>query len=526
MDNVVEKFKKLEIDKSPMLPVWEDINRFAYPSSQSFMSEYSAGANKRKLQFDSVAERALEIFASSMIGMIANPTTKYINYEPRNKDLHNDRSVQEFIEEAQDYVLSVFNNPATKFYDNLFYTLQNLGAYGTASLLSDSDEKHVATFRAESPRNFNFTEGFNGTVEEIYLERKYTYAQLERLADENGWELPQDFNKKKPDEECKVVRWIGRNPEFSADGVGEQFMRYRSEYWLKDEQKKVKTSGFNTFPAPIGRWGQLDDLKWGDSPARMALNEIKILNASERHLTFAEEYSLRPALFVSSEAKFGKLNLSPGAVNAGRGNPNDTLRTLGINGDLNFSLERNRLRRETIMQAFYVDVFQTMSDNDMTATEVQIRAQEKLRGIAPKAARIQTDILGPTAERILRMGIDRGDLVVPEALKGQSLEVVYTSPLAIAQRSQEAINLQMFLQDAFMVAQANPEALMRLDFDAITEEFAEIRGVPAKVLLEEKEYEALKQAMQQQQQLQQGLATAQQAGEAGQALQAVGNESS
>lgn len=513
----------MESDKSTYTGIWDDINKFIFPNSESFYSEYKGGQKRRRVLFDGTAERALEIFSASMIGLIANPSAKYINFEPRDKKLLEIKEVQVFLEEAQDYVLGVFNDPQTKFYDNLFYCMQYLGAYGTTALLSDPDKEHVAVFRAESPKHINFTENFNGKVEEIFLERKYTTEQLRELQEKEGWEIPKEVFRKKEDDECTVIRHIYPNPDFKEDGIGTKFARYRSDYWLKEEKVKAKTSGFSTFPAPLGRWGKLDQEKWGDSPGRVALTDVKILNASERHMTFAEEYSLRPSLFVSSEAKFGKLNLSAGAINVGRGNPNDSIRQLNINGDLSYSLERNRLRREVVMQAFYVDIFQTLSDVDMTATEAQIRQQERLRGLAPKTSRVQTDLIGPTSERVLRMGIDRGDLKPPDAIRGTSLEVTYTSPMANAQRAQDAVNLQLFLQDMAVVGQFNQQALLRVDYDAITEEFAEIRGVPAKALLEKKEYEELLKQIQQQQQLQQGLETAKQAGEAGQAISAATN---
>lgn len=526
MADSIERYKRLESDKSTYTAIWDDINRFIFPNSETFDRQYGGGQKRRNVQFDGTAERALEIFAASTIGLIANPAVKYINFEPRNKDLLTDRATQEFIEEAQGKVLSVFNDPGAKFYDNLFYAMQYLGAYGTTAFLIDQDDDTVATFRAEGPKGLNFTESFNGKVEEVFIEREYTAAQLRSLAERKEWSLPDQFERKKDDDKCKIVRHIYRNPDYKANSLNLKNALYKSEHWFKDEKHLAKESGFQTFPAPVGRWGKLDSEKWGDSPGRIALTDVKVLNASERHLTYAEEYSLRPALVVSSEAKFGKLNLSPGGVLSGRGNPNDTIRQLAINGDLNFSLERNRLRREVVMQAFYVDIFQTMSNVDMTATEAQIRQQERLRGLAPKVARIQSDILGPAAERVLYMLIERGDLIPPQSLRGQKLEVVYTSPIANAQRAQEAINLQLFLQDMGMIAGANPDALIRLDFDAIVEEFAEIRGVPAKVLLEEKEYQAIMQAREQQQQLQQGLAVAEQAGNAGAALQQLGNEQS
>lgn len=517
----IELYDSLEVEKSTHKIVWDKINQLIFPNSEQFLAEYSGGAKRRRLQFDNTAERALEIYSSSMVGLMANPTAKFINFEPKDKDLLDDKQVQLFVEEAQDKVLSVFNDPATKFHDNFFYCVQYLGAYGTTALLSDRSDEHVAVFRAEGPKSLNFTENFNNTIDEVFLERKYTIRQLQLLAETQGWDIPFDKIKKKETEKECIIRHIYPNPNYDKKNIAEK--RYKSDYYLKDKKKLVHTSGFDTFPAPVGRWGKLDGEKWGDSPGRVALTAVRVLNASERHLTFAEEYSLRPSLFVSSEAKFGKLNLSAGAVNVGRGNPNDTVRPLLTNGDTNFSLERNRQRREVIMQSFYVDIFQTMSDIDMTATEAQIRQQERLRGLAPKVARIQSDILGPTAERVLAILIDQGKIKVPEVLRGRELEVTYISPLAQAQRAADAMSIQMFMNDVAILAQGNPDVLDKVDFDFLVDELAEIRGIPTKALLPEKELSAIREDKAKQLQLQNGLALAQQAGDAGQAVKAATN---
>ena len=196
LDNIVAKFNKMEVDKSTYTAVWDDINKFIFPNSEQFYSQYSGGQKRRRLQFDGTAERALEIFASSVVGLIANPVTKYINFAPRDKDLLDNREVQEFIEEAQDKVLSVFNDPATKFYDNFFCCVQHLGAYGTSSLMSDTDDKHVAVFKALSPRSFNFEVSFNGSKENIYICQEYTLFQLRQLQDQKGWTLPKSLRRR------------------------------------------------------------------------------------------------------------------------------------------------------------------------------------------------------------------------------------------------------------------------------------------------------------------------------------------
>jgi hypothetical protein len=181
------RYEKLHGQKQIYLNLWQEIGEFCYPAQQNFTryipqgSALSDGQGKRRRPiFDSTPEQSLDIFASSMVGMLANPASKWVNFQVIDSALVEDRDVQLFIDEAQQKVLSVFNNPRTKFYDNLFTALKMIGAFGTASMLVDSDEEDVAKFRVESPRNFDFTEDFSGNVDEVFFEKEWTVDNLRK----------------------------------------------------------------------------------------------------------------------------------------------------------------------------------------------------------------------------------------------------------------------------------------------------------------------------------------------------------
>lgn len=515
-ETVFELLAKLNADKSTILTLWQEIAEFSYPGQRDFYRYFSGSAqgNKRRRPiFDSTGEMSLDIFASSMVGLLANPATKWVAFQTDDVELLNNREVQLFLDEAQTKVLSVFNNPRTKFYDNLFTLLKFVGAFGAGALLIDDDPDTVNKFRAESPRNFDYTEDFSGNVDEVFLEREFTVGALMTKAESDDWEIPQDIQNRPHTDKVNIVRHIYPNPDYNPEGLGEKFARFHSKYYLKETKTLVKTGFFSMSPAAIARWDKLDSEKWPDSPGRVALSNVKLAQAANKALIVAMEKELQPTLFLSSEAKFGKLDTSAGAVNVGRGNPSDNVRELRTNGSgLLAAIPWIESIRQQIRTAYYVDVFQTAVDINMTATEAQIRNQERLRGIAPKATKIQSDVLGPAAEKVLQTLIKSGKLKVPDVLAraGGEIKVVYLSPLAQAQRLNDARNVLTFLQDIATVAQAYPEVLDSIDPDAVIEEMADIRGVPEKILRASDAVEQIRQQRQQQQQAQQQLQMIQQ----------------
>ena len=513
---IVKKYEKLKGDKVVYNNLWQEISDFCYPSSKAFSRYISKGENRRRMIFDGTAERALEISAASMVGLLANPASKWIGFTVNDEKLAEDREVKEFLDKAQKEVLAVFNNPRNRFYDNLFQAITLQLAFGTSALFVDEDKDTVAKFRAESPSNFCFTEDFSGNQKDFYFEKKYTLEQIK----EKGWNIPVELNQKQDEDEVSILRAIMPNPNFEEVSTNPEHSKLIEYYIYLDTKTLAKTSYYKTNPTPLGRWGRLDGEIWGDSPARVALADIKMINVSQMSMIKAVEKSLNPPLFVSSEAKFGKLDISAGAMNVGEGNPNDNIHALQTVGNMPITFEWQQLIREAIRSAFYIDVLQTAENVDMTATEAVIRQQEKLRGLSPKMTRIQSDILGLAAERVMVILIDKGVLVVPNSLNAVGIEfnVTYSSPVNQAQRSSEAQVIGQYANDLMGLAQANPAILDNFDFDGAAQMLAEVRNIPVKLMIDPAKRDEARNQRAQQQQMANNLAMAQQAGDAAQSL--------
>ncbi len=531
MVKALETYEKLLGEKVTQLSLWREIGEFMYPSQSDFGRYYTTQSNrqdKRRLLFDPTGEYSLDIFASSMVGLLANPAAKWLAFETDDLNLLDDRETQMFLDDAQRKVLSVFNNPRSKFYDNLFTSLKMIGAFGAGMILADSDDDVIMKFRAESPRNFDYTEDFGGNVKDVYLEREFTIASLKEKTE---WDIPAEILARPDTDKVKIIRHIAPNPDFNPTKLGKKFAKFHSNYYLKNEKKLVHSGFFNSARAAIGRWDRIDSCKWPDSCGRVALAGVKLMQNADRAMIVAMEKELRPTLFVSSEAKFGKLDTSAGAVNVGRGNPNDTIRELRTTGNVSTAFQWMEIKRQQIRQAFYTDVFQSVEAVNMTATEANIRNQERLRVITPKAARIQSDLLGPLAETVLAELIQKKMLQVPRAMldAGGEIKITYISPIAQAQRFNDAQNMLQFMQDLGIMAQMFPETLDKIDPDKMVDEMAEIRGVPESILRPKETtgddvgFENIRADRAQQQQLQQTLMMAQQAGDAGQAIQGALN---
>ncbi|MCG8394203.1 MAG: portal protein [Pseudomonadales bacterium] len=535
VDKIFELYDRIEGEKTTIIALWREIGEFMYPGQQDFYRYFASRANenrRRRPIFDPTGEYSLGTFASSTIGLVANQATKFISFQPTNVELLEDREVQLFMDEAQRKVLAVFNNPRTRFYTNLYTVAKLTGAFGTGMLMMDIDEDNVIRFRSESPKNYNYTEDFTGSVDEVFFEREYTVAMLKSKAETDDWEIPGDILSRNDDDKVRIVRHILRNPDFdpNAEFATVKTAKYHSNYYLKEEKTLIRQGFHNERPVAVSHWDRIENEKWPDSPGRVALGNVKMMQAADRAMIVAMEKELKPTLFLSSEAKFGKLDTSAGAVNVGRGNPNDSVREMRTNGaGVTNAFAWMETKRQQIRTAFYVDVFQTAMDINMTATEAAIRNQERLRSVAPKMAKFQADIIGPAAEMVLIELIRRGELIVPRALAEDpgELRVSYMNPLAQAQRLEDANNILQYFQDLAAVGQVYPEVFDRVDPDSVATEMAEIRGVPERIMRpkqtsgEDVGYQDIREQRAQAQQQQQALQATQQVAEVAGAVQDI-----
>ena len=107
----------------------------------------------------------------------------------------------------------------------------------------------------------------------------------------------------------------------------------------------------------------------------------------------------------------------------------------------------------------------------------------------------------------------------PQEIQGERMKVEYTSLLAQTQKMLGLQPIETFLGFVGQAATLNPDALDKVDFDEMVDEYGEATGVPPKIVVSNDTVAAIrearaKQAMEQQQ-MEMGLAMAQGAKDVG-----------
>ena len=155
---------------------------------------------------------------------------------------------------------------------------------------------------------------------------------------------------------------------------------------------------------------------------------------------------------------------------------------MGLSGSGKSTLIRhiNRLIEPTAGQIYMM----MMSDRrQITAREIDERHEEKLLMLGPVLERLHTELLNPLIDRTFNI-MARNDLLppAPEELAGVTLKVEYISVMAQAQKAIGTGAIERLAGFVGNIAAAKPEVLDKFDADQSIDEYAEMLGVPPKIV--------------------------------------------
>jgi hypothetical protein len=214
----------------------------------------------------------------------------------------------------------------------------------------------------------------------------------------------------------------------------------------------------------------------------------------------------------------------PGGLNFYRSGTRERIEPLNIGANNPIGLQMEEQRRKAIRENFFVDQLMTVQGQNMTATEVMQRTEEKMRLLGPVLGRLQSELLQPLITRSFNLLFKNNKFAeMPETLGDQDIEIEYVSPLAKAQKTQELSSVMRGME-IFGSLQNIAPVFDYIDIDGLVSHIQEVLGLPAKVMRSAAEVQKIQQDKQQQQmeqaQMQQAQQVAESAGKIAPALKA------
>ena len=483
---------------------WQEIAEYVLPRRAVVTTTRSRGDKRTEKIFDSTALRALELFSSSLHGMLTNPATPWFSMRFKDEEIARNKENKDWLEASTQTMYMAFDR--SNFQQEVHELYTDLISFGTGCMMVEEDTKDFIRFSTRHIKEIYVQENNNSVVDTIHREIKMTArGAFQRFGDK----LPKSILKKSttyPHDDVTIYHCVRPNDELNPFKADNKSMEFSSIYYDEDGNI-ISVSGYNEFPFVVPRYLKSSNEVYGRSPAMTALADIKMINKMSETTIKAAQKMVDPPLLVPDDSFMLPIRTQPGGLNFYRSGSRDTITPLSIGANTPLGLNIEEQRRTAIKQAFYVDQLLMSQNIQMTATEVMQRNEEKMRLLAPVLGRLQSEMLQPLINRIFGILLRNKILPpAPEQLRGKDIDIEYVSPLA---RSQKMGDLQAILRTLEIVtplSQMSP-VMDFIDNDKMVNHLATVLGVPSKVMRSTQEVESIRQ---QRQAAQQAAAEAQQ----------------
>ena len=491
-DKYLQRWSALQSERSSWVTHWQEISDYLLPrSGRFFSSDRNRGDRRHNSIYDSTGTRSLRILAAGMMAGMTSPARPWFRLTTSDPDLDESANVKRWLSDVQRMMLTVFAKSNT--YRALHSMYEELGAFGTGASIVLPNFKNIIHHHPLTTGEYAIATDYDGNVCTLYREFDKTVGEI---VGEYGIENVSQtvrtlFDRGNLDAWVTLVQAIEPRKDRDTTKRDSRNMPWKSvTFELGGESGKyLRESGFKEFPVVAPRWAVSGGDIYGNSPGMEALGDIKQLQHEQLRKAQGIDYKTKPPLQVPTALKNRELDTLPGGTSyVDVSTPNGGIRTaFDVNLDLSHLLADIQDVRERIKGSFYADLFLMISQsptNNMTATEVAERHEEKLLMLGPVLERLHNELLDPLIEMTFSRMLEAGVLPpAPEELQGMELSVEFVSMLAQAQRAVATNGIDRFVGNLGAIAQFKPEVLDKFDADKWTDVYADMLGVDPELIV-------------------------------------------
>lgn len=511
---------------------WQEICERILPmySGKFFGAKTVEGEKRTEKMLDPTGAMGLERFSAVVEHFVTPRNQKWHGLRHPDPGLMREKNVQLWYEDTTLRLFSHRYAAKSGYANTQSESYISLGSLGTGTFHVEQPNKSEdigngvpkgLRYRSRFMGHTYFKRNYAGVIDEAYRAFRLSAKQAAQMFDRDR--LPGVITKEleklasdpsyqgADDEKFEFIHSIRPNRDRDPSKIDHRGMPWVSEYVSREGTVIVEEGGYTTWPYPINRYVTAPEELYGRSPAMLALPSLKTLNAEKEIVLKQGQRTVDPVLLGFDDGIVDTFDMTPGALNPGgiTSDGRKLVQTLQDGANIAVGFDLMAMEKQDIKDIFLVTLFDILIDNpQMTATQVLDRAQQRGALIAPTMGRQATDALAPMIERELDLLATQGLLLPPppELIEDGSFqfEIEYESPLARAQKAEEASGFLRTLEIAMNVAQikGDPSVLDRFDLDSALPEINWINAGPARWILSDEQVAEIRAERAQQQQLQ------------------------
>jgi len=514
-----KRFNSLQSEYKKFESAFQTLSTYLNPTRGKFVTQKTKGQMiDHKTLLDDHATNSIKILASGMQSGMTSPSRPWCRLNIADKERNKVPAVRVWLDDTTEKMLDVCANSNT--YDVFYSMYEELGQFATSCSIILEDYDSVIRLRNFTAGEYYLGTDSRGIVNSFAREFELKVGQCVEMFGYNNCSpvIQQHKDNNRVDVDIIIRHLIEPNTNADLSMDDNKNMLYRSVYWELSEggDKFLSTTGFIEFPVIAPRWDTVTSNEvYGYGPGWFAIGNVKQLQKTCLDELISKEKSYDPPMIEDSTVS-GVSNYMPGGkTKTTSSNPNTGAKpAYQINPNLE-SLHNSKVElKEAIDKTFFVNVFLMMVNFDktnMTATEVAQREQENVMMMGPLLNRVNKEMLTGFLERLYAI-MDRNGLFLPppEEISGQDIKIEFISILSQAQKAIGAISIDRTLNRIQNIAAVKPEVLDVIDFDEAAREYANMEGIPAKLVIDKRVVKMVRDQRAQAQQMMTNLAAADQ----------------
>ena len=465
---------------------WQEASELIHPIESHFTKRAWQGDNRRYRIFDGTGEQANQQLAAGLFSLLTNPSQPFFDIATADKKAAENWEVARWLQDVTEIMNYEIQLPLTNFTAALSESYLEYGAFGNCQLLvSEHPENERALFFQSLPLTETcFQESRANIVNRVMrLYKRSAFDMVEEFGEKNVSKYVLDLIKdRKGDTEVEVLHTI--RPVDEAKGFmsprGFKRFRYIGLYIEKKEKNVLRETGYYEKPFAVARFYKASNEVYGRGPGFAALSDVKMLQEIYQTTLSGAQKKVDPPVMMPDDGFLSVLDTRPGAINFYQAGTQDRVESMDTNSDPALGEELAAGVRKRIWDAFYISQLQLNIGPQMTATEVMQRVEQQMRMLGPLVGRLQTELLGPMIQRCFKLLLRMGKFPeVPERLlqSGNSLKVIYTTPMARAQDQLQANSLARTIQVLEPFIATGGQIMDNFDQDEIAQGIGEVFSV-------------------------------------------------
>jgi hypothetical protein len=497
----------------------KEIASYAQPAKSRFLtSDINKGRQSNRRLNNSHGIFAFRTLQGGMTSGLSSQSRPWFSLGLTDEELHDDQEVKDWLSEVEKLMYGFFAQ--TNFYGAVKTGYLELGMFGTeACIMLEHREKgavcHQLTFG-----EYWLATGDDLEPNALYRQCPMTALQAVQMfgRDNVSSRIQSDYDCSRYENAHNFYHAIETNDDMIAGRLGFEGKPWRSVYWEEADSDKdhfAQQTGFYEQPFWAPRWDTTGGDVWGQGPGHDALPDLRELQLQAKRKAEATDLHVHPEKIASSKVKL-------------KGQPKSVVSVASVDkvGELvsvPYSIPYQTIGviredveacKEAVNQATYADLFMAITNMNgiqpRNIEEIAARNEEKLTQLGPVIESVNNEKLEVAINRAFGI-MERGRMLppAPEQLRGGA--EIKPKFISILTQMQRLVGLgQIERTVGFVGSQAGvyPEAIDKIDFDEMIDEYADRAGMPVNLIRSTADAEKIRADRARQQNMQQALAAA------------------